>query len=572
MIDFIKKVLGDKASRDKKAISPIVIKVKEAYEEIKNLSNDALRAKTSEFKEKVASYISEEVKKSAALKQSIEDDHDMAMHEKEKIYDQIDKLSTLIYEKTQEILDKLLPEAFAVMKETARRFKDNPEVEVTANDWDRHLATVMDNVRVDGDKAYYKNQWMAGGNLITWDMVPYDVQLYGGVVLHQGKIAEMATGEGKTLVATLPVYLNTLPGKGVHVVTVNDYLAKRDSEWIGMLLMFHGLRVDCIDKHEPNTPERRNAYLSDVTYGTNNEFGFDYLRDNMTGDPEEMVQRDPYYSIVDEVDSVLIDDARTPLIISGPTPKGDKHEFDALKGDVEKLYNAQKNLVSHLISEARSILKNNPKGEELNKAGDLIFTAYHGLPKNHALIKLLSEEGNKALMQKRESFYLQEQAKNMHIIDDELYFVIDEKNNSSDLSEKGIDLLTKSYNDPNFFILPNIGERVAELESLNLDEKDLLQKKNEMITDYAIKSERVHTVTQLLKAYTLFEKDVEYVIMDNKIKIVDEQTGRIMEGRRYSDGLHQALEAKENVKIEAATQTYATVTLQNYGCIRNLPG
>ncbi|GMT45697.1 MAG: protein translocase subunit SecA [bacterium] len=564
MIGFIKKVIGDKASRDNKAISPIVSKVKEAYEEIKDLSNDELRAKTQEFKEKITSYISDDEKEMARLKQIVEGEHDIAMHEKENIYEQIDKLSTEIYNKTQEILDKLLPETFAVMKETARRFKDNPEVVVTANEWDRHAATVLDNVRVEGDKAYYKNQWMAGGNLITWDMVPYDVQLFGGVVLHQGKIAEMATGEGKTLVATLPVYLNALPGKGVHVVTVNDYLAKRDSEWIGMLLMFHGMRVDCIDKHEPNTAERRNAYLSEVTYGTNNEFGFDYLRDNMTGDPEEMVQREPYYSIVDEVDSVLIDDARTPLIISGPTPKGEKHEFDALKGDVEKLYNAQKNLVSHLISDARRILKNNPKPEDITKAGDLIFTAYHGLPKNHALIKLLSEEGNKALMQKRESFYLQEQAKNMHIIDDELYFVIDEKNNTSDLSEKGIDLLTESYNDPNFFILPNIGERVAELENQDLDEKDLLQKKNEMITDYSIKSERVHTVTQLLKAYTLFEKNVEYVIMDNKIKIVDEQTGRIMEGRRYSDGLHQALEAKENVKIEAATQTYATVTLQNY--------
>ena len=564
MIGFIKKVLGDKATRDDKAISPIVNKVKEAYNEIKNLSNDELRAKTQEFKEKIASYISDDENKMAGLKKRIADEHDMAMHEKEKIYDHIDKLSAEIYDKTQEILDKLLPEAFAVMKETARRFKDNPEVVVTANDWDRHLATVLDNVRIEEDKAYYKNQWMAGGNLITWDMVHYDVQLFGGIVLHQGKIAEMATGEGKTLVATLPVYLNALPGKGVHVVTVNDYLAKRDSEWIGMLLLFHGMRVDCIDKHEPNTAERRNAYLSEVTYGTNNEFGFDYLRDNMTGDPEEMVQREPYYSIVDEVDSVLIDDARTPLIISGPTPKGEKHEFDALKGDVEKLYNAQKNLVSHLISDARRILKNNPKSEDLTKAGDLIFTAYHGLPKNHALIKLLSEEGNKALMQKRESFYLQEQAKNMHIIDDQLYFVIDEKNNTSDLSEKGIDLLTESYNDPNFFILPNIGELVAELEKQDLDEKDLLQKKNEMIADYSIKSERVHTVTQLLKAYTLFEKNVEYVIMDNKIKIVDEQTGRIMEGRRYSDGLHQALEAKENVKVEAATQTYATVTLQNY--------
>jgi len=564
MIGFIKKVLGDKASRDRKAINPIVNKIKEAYEDVKNLSNDELRAKTQEFKQKIAAYIADDEKRLTALKQRIEDEHDMPMQEKEKVYESIDKLSSQIYDKTQEVLDELLPEAFAVMKETARRFKDNPEVEVTANDHDRYLATVMDNVRIEGNKAYYKNQWMAGGNLITWDMVHYDVQLFGGVVLHQGKIAEMATGEGKTLVATLPVYLNALSGKGVHVVTVNDYLAKRDSEWMGMLLEFHGMKVDCIDKHEPNTADRRNAYLADVTYGTNNEFGFDYLRDNMTGDPEEMVQREPNYSIVDEVDSVLIDDARTPLIISGPTPKGEKHEFDVLKGDVEKLYNAQKNLVSHLIAEARKILKSNPKGDELTKAGDLIFRAYRGLPKNHALIKLLSEEGNKALMQKRESFYLQEQAKNMHIIDDELYFVIDEKNNTADLTEKGIDLLTKSYNDPDFFILPNIGERIAELENMGLDEKDLMEKKNEMITEYSIKSERVHTVIQLLKAYTLFEKDVEYVIMDNKIKIVDEQTGRIMEGRRYSDGLHQAIEAKENVKVEAATQTYATVTLQNY--------
>ena len=564
MIGLIKRVLGDKASRDRKVINPIVDQVKEAYESIKNLSNDELRAKTQEFKQKIADYIAADEQKMASLKEKIEKEDEIPMHEKEKIYDQIDKLSTHIYEKTQEILDILLPEAFAVMKETTRRFKDNPEVEVTANEWDRHLATVMDNVTIKGDKAYYKNQWMAGGTLITWDMVPYDVQLFGGVVLHQGKIAEMATGEGKTLVAVLPSYLNALPGKGVHVVTVNDYLAKRDSEWMGMLLMFHGMKVDCIDKHEPNTEERRNAYLADVTYGTNNEFGFDYLRDNMTGDPAEMVQREPYYSIVDEVDSVLIDDARTPLIISGPTPAGEKHEFDKLKGDVEKLYNAQKNLVSHLISEARKILKSNPGSEELTKAGDLIFRAYHGLPKNHALIKLLSEEGNKALMQKRESFYLQEQGKNMHIIDDELYFVIDEKNNTADLTEKGIDLLTKSYNDPEFFILPNIGERIAELESMDLDEKDLLQKKNEMIADYAIKSERVHTVNQLLKAYTLFENNVEYIIVDNKVKIVDEQTGRIMEGRRYSDGLHQAIEAKENVKVEAATQTYATVTLQNY--------
>ena len=450
------------------------------------------------------------------------------------------------------------------MKETARRFKDNEEVEVTATEMDKHLASKMDNVNIRGNKAYYKNQWMAGGNMITWDMVHYDVQLFGGVVLHQGKIAEMATGEGKTLVSTLPVYLNALPGKGVHVVTVNEYLAKRDAEWMGMLYKFHGLKVECIDNYEPNSPERRQAYLADVTYGTNNEFGFDYLRDNMTSDPDEMVQREHYYSIVDEVDSVLIDDARTPLIISGPTPRGEEHEFDNLKGDVEKLFKAQKMLVSGLIAEAKKLLSGSPTNDQVKKAGELIFRAYRGLPKNKALIKLLSEEGNKALMQKTESFYLQEQAKNMHIIDDELYFVIDEKNNSADLTEKGIDLLTKSYDDPEFFIMPNIGEKINELENMELPEKEFLKKKTEMISEYSVKSERIHTVIQLLKAYSLFEKDIEYVVMDNKIKIVDEQTGRIMEGRRYSDGLHQALEAKENVKIEAATQTYATVTLQNY--------
>jgi len=563
MIGFIKRFLGDKETRDNKVIIPYVNKIKASYEHIKTLSNDELRAKTAEFKKRIAEYIAAEENEIAELTLQVEDDFEIDIDEKEKIYERLDQLKEQSYKKTQDILDQILPEAFAVMKETARRFKDNSEVEVTATDWDKELASKMDNVYIKGDKAYYKNQWMAGGNMITWDMVHYDVQLYGGVVLHQGKIAEMATGEGKTLVATLPVYLNALPGKGVHVVTVNNYLAKRDSEWMGMLFRFHGMTVDCIDNHEPNTEERRQAYLADVTYGTNNEYGFDYLRDNMTSDPSEIVQRDFIYSIVDEVDSVLIDDARTPLIISGPTPRGEEHEFDALKGDVEKLYNAQKNLVSGLLSEARKLLADT-SGDNTKKAGELIFRAYRGLPKNKALIKLLSEEGNKALMQKTESFYLQEQAKNMHLIDDELYFVIDEKNNTADLTEKGIDLLTKSYDDPDFFILPNIGEKIAELENQHLNEKEYLTRKSEMIADYAIKSERVHAVNQLLKAYTLFEKDVEYVIIDNKVKIVDEQTGRIMEGRRYSDGLHQAIEAKENVKIEAATQTYATVTLQNY--------
>ena len=469
------------------------------------------------------------------------------------------------YEKSQEILDQILPEAFAVMKETAKRFSENDVMEVTANDFDRELAAKLDSVNIKGNKVLYDNEWIAGGNMMKWDMVHYDVQLIGGAVLHQGKIAEMATGEGKTLVATLPVYLNALTGKGVHVVTVNDYLAKRDAEWMGMLFMFHGLQVDVIDRHQPNTQERRDAYLADVTYGTNNEFGFDYLRDNMTGNPEELVQRKHNYVIVDEVDSVLIDDARTPLIISGPTPKGDIQEFDELKSDVQKLYNAQKSLVSKILAESKSYLsKNRSKDDNLKKGGDQLFRAFRGLPKNKAIIKFLSEEGNKTLMQKTESFYLQEQAKNMHIIDDELFFVIDEKHNSVDLTEKGIDLLTTSYDDPTFFILPDIGAEITELEKSTLGEKQMLKKKSDMIKDYSVKSERVHTVSQLLKAYTMFEKDVEYVIMENKIKIVDEQTGRIMEGRRYSDGLHQAIEAKENVKVEAATQTYATITLQNY--------
>ncbi|MFA5419687.1 MAG: preprotein translocase subunit SecA, partial [Bacteroidales bacterium] len=444
------------------------------------------------------------------------------------------------------------------------RFKENAVVEVTANEMDGYLASKLDSVNIKDGKAYYNNQWLAGGNTITWDMVHYDVQLFGGTVLHHGKIAEMATGEGKTLVATLPVYLNALPGKGVHLVTVNDYLAKRDGEWMGMLYQFHGLKVDCIDYHQPNSAERRKAYLADITFGTNNEFGFDYLRDNMTGNPEEMVQRGHNYVIVDEVDSVLIDDARTPLIISGPTPKGDSQEFDALKADVQSLHSAQKVLVSGILAEIKNLLKDQSDNETVKRTGLLLLRAYHGLPKNTALIKLLSEEGNRQLMQKTESFFLQEQAKNMHVVDDELFFVIDEKHNSVDLTEKGIDLLTRSYADPEFFILPDIGSVVADLEKQNIPEKEKLEKKSELIKNYAIKSERVHTVTQLLKAYTLFEKDIEYVIIDNKIKIVDEQTGRIMEGRRYSDGLHQAIEAKENVKVEAATQTYATITLQNY--------
>ena len=564
MFNVLKKFLGDKATRDLKELNPILKQVQEAYKIIAQLSNDALRAKTAEFRERIAQNVTEEEKEIAQLKARISDDAQIDVNEKEEIYKRIDKINGSIYEKTEEELNKILPEAFAVMKETAKRFAENEQVVVTANERDGELAAEMENVNIQGDKAYYDNSWMAGGNKITWDMVHYDVQLIGGIVLHQGKISEMATGEGKTLVATLPVYLNAITGRGVHIVTVNDYLAKRDAEWMGMLYMFHGLKVDCIDKHQPNTAERRKAYMADITFGTNNEFGFDYLRDNMTGNPEELVQRPHNYVIVDEVDSVLIDDARTPLIISGPTPKGDNQEFDALKPDVLKLYNAQKSFVSSLLSEAKTLLKDRSNNDQVKKGSDLLFRAFRGLPKNKALIKFLSEEGNKTLLQKTESFYLQEQAKNMHVIDDELFFVIDEKNNSVDLTEKGIDLLSTSYDDSNFFILPDINMSISNLEKEGLAEKKFLEKKNEILKDYSIKSERVHTVHQLLKAYTMFEKDVEYVIMDNKIKIVDEQTGRIMEGRRYSDGLHQAIEAKENVKVEAATQTYATITLQNY--------
>lgn len=564
MLSFFKSFFGDKATRDLKAIKPLLDKTLAAYTQISKLNNDELRAKTFEFRKLIHDNIASEVAEIEALKLSIEQQPDQDASEKEKIYSQIDKLEKLQYDKTELMLTELLPEAFSVIKATATRFKENEWVEVSATDMDRDLAAVSDYVVIKGDKALYHNSWQAGGNTITWDMIHYDVQFIGGIVLHQGKIAEMATGEGKTLVATLPVYLNALAGKGVHIVTVNDYLAKRDSEWMGVLYQFLGLTVDCIDKHEPNSTARRKAYMADVTYGTNNEFGFDYLRDNMTGNPDELVQRKHHYAIVDEVDSVLIDDARTPLIISGPTPKGDNQEFDALKPDVTKLYNAQKTLVSSILAEAKKLLQSNAKDADTKRGGELLLRAYRGLPKNNALIKFLSEEGIRSLLQKTESFYMQEQNKNMHLIDDELFFVIDEKVNSVELTDRGIDLLTASYNDPEFFILPDVGASIADLERQQLADQQLLEKKGELIRNFTVKSERLHTVHQLLKAYTLFEKDVEYVIMENKIKIVDEQTGRIMEGRRYSDGLHQAIEAKENVKVEAATQTYATITLQNY--------
>ncbi len=563
MLSFFKKLFGDKSTRDLKAIQPLLQETIAAYTTISKLPVDQLRNKTNEFKAKIAAAIANEEAEIARLKQQIDEQFELEAGEKEKIYNQIDKLEKLQYDKTEEVLSEVLPEAFAVMKAASNLFKENEYIEVSATELDRNLAAYHDFIEIRDNKAYYSTSWVAGGNTIRWDMVHYDVQFIGGIVLHQGKISEMATGEGKTLVATLPVYLNALAGKGVHVVTVNDYLAKRDSEWMGVLYNFLGLTVDCIDKHEPNSTARRKAYLADITYGTNNEFGFDYLRDNMTGNPDELVQRKHHYAIVDEVDSVLIDDARTPLIISGPTPKGDHQEFDVLKPDVTKLYNAQKTLVSSILAEAKKLLQG-PKPADEKRGGDLLFRAYRGLPKNNALIKFLSEEGMRSLMQKTESFYLQEQAKNMHIIDDELFFVIDEKHNSVELTEKGIDLLTTSYNDPGFFILPDVGAEIAEIERQQLSDQEKLESKSDLIRNFSVKSERLHTVHQLLKAYTLFEKDVEYVIMENKIKIVDEQTGRIMEGRRYSDGLHQAIEAKENVKIEAATQTYATITLQNY--------
>ena len=569
MANFLSKLFGTKSQRDLKEVQPYLDAALKAYPAIQTLSNDELRAKTLEFKQRIQDEIREEEEELAALRGRIEAEYDMPIDEKEELYKRIEKLEKVSYDKTQEMLNKILPEAFAVVKETARRFAENSEVVVTANDHDRELAVRRDNVTIESgnpDTAHYKNQWMAGGNLITWDMVHYDVQLIGGVVLHSGKIAEMATGEGKTLVATLPVYLNALPGKGVHVVTVNDYLAKRDSEWMGLLYEFLGLTVDCIDKYEPNSDDRRRAYNADITYGTNNEFGFDYLRDNMSRNPEELVQRGHNYAIVDEVDSVLIDDARTPLIISGPTGKDDEdQEFDRFKPVIEKLYNAQRTLVTQVLADAKRELAEHPDPKPEEEASKLLLRAYRGLPKNKALIKFLSETGIKAILQRTENFYMQEQNKYMHIIDDDLYFTIDEKQRTVELTDKGMDYLTAMGEDRNFYQLPDIGSMIAELEHENLTPEEKAARKEKIYSDFAIQSDRVHTVDQLLKAYALFEKDVDYIVDENKqVKIVDEQTGRIMEGRRWSDGLHQAVEAKENAKVEAATQTYATITLQNY--------
>ncbi len=563
MLDFLTKsitnLFGNKSDRDIKVLNPIVEEINREFALLSSLSHDQLRAKTAEFKKRIADHISPEQAEIAELKKKAEEPG-TDIEQKELEYEKVDQIEKKVTEKIQEFLNELLPEAFAVMKETARRFKENTTITVTATDRDHALSAIRKNVEINETQALWHNTWEAAGTEITWDMLHYDVQLIGGIVLHQGKISEMATGEGKTLVATLPLYLNALPGRGVHVVTVNNYLAKRDAEWNGALFEFHGLTVDCLDKHEPGTDERKAAYNADITYGTNNEFGFDYLRDNMTRTPDDLVQRKYNYAIVDEVDSVLIDDARTPLIISGPTPKGDNHLFHELKPKVEKLVNAQRTYVNTILADAKKLV-----GEKNEKdAGLPLLRAHRGLPKNKALIKFLSELGVKALLQKTESHYMQDQSKEMHKVDAELFFVIDEKNNTIELTEKGIELISSSADDQKFFILPDIGSEMVELEKSALGDEEKLVKKDELLRDYAIKAERIHSMNQLLKSYTLFEKDVEYVVMEGKIKIVDEQTGRILEGRRYSDGLHQAIESKENVKIEASTQTYATVTLQNY--------
>jgi len=569
-LEVITKLFGNKAQKDMRAIQPIVDKIKAQYEVIDALSNDELRARSWALMDKLQEAVADKKSQISNLKSQIET---TPIEKREKIYNEVDKLEKEIKETYEQVLNEILPEAYAIVKSTARRFAQSETVEVTATQMDRDLAADprFDFVEIkeptaNGQEpiAVYKNHWMAGGNEITWDMIHYDVQLFGGVVLHQGKIAEMATGEGKTLVATLPVYLNALTHEGVHVVTVNDYLAKRDSEWNGPIYMFLGLTVDCIDKHKPNSDERRKAYACDITFGTNNEFGFDYLRDNMATSPLDLVQRGHNYAIVDEVDSVLIDDARTPLIISGPIPRGEDQMFDEYKERVAALVRQQTTLTTNLLVEAKKKMPS--EDEKEREAGELaLFRAFKGLPKSKALIKYLSEPGVKVRLQKTEEFYLQENEKNMHIATDELYFVIDEKNKSIELTDKGIDALTGTTDDPNFFVLPDVGSEVAELENTpDLTAEEKQQKKDDILTNYSIKSERVHTVHQLLKAYTLFEKDVDYIIDNGEVKIVDEQTGRIMEGRRWSDGLHQAVEAKENVKVEGATQTFATITLQNY--------
>ncbi|WP_445722015.1 preprotein translocase subunit SecA [Flavobacterium sp.] len=554
---ILKAFVGDKSQKDVKAVQPLVNKIKTFETALISLSHDQLRAKTIEFKEKIKTARLEKDTKIAELKDTADKTTDIDA--REDIYLEIDTLENEAYEISEKVLNDILPEAFAVLKETARRFKENTTVTVTATPKDRELSATKPYITIEGDNSSWANSWDAAGKAITWDMIHYDVQLIGGIVLHQGKIAEMQTGEGKTLVATLPMYLNALTGNGVHLVTVNDYLARRDSTWKAPLFEFHGLTVDCIDNHQPNTPARRKAYNSDITYGTNNEFGFDYLRDNMAHSPEDLVQRKHNYAIVDEVDSVLVDDARTPLIISGPVPQGDRHEFNELKPKVDNLVNLQRKLATDCLTEAKKLIKEG----NTKDGGFYLLRSYRAIPKNKALIKFLSEEGIKQLLQKTENSYMQDNNREMPKIDEALYFVIEEKNNQVELTDNGIQFLSKDT-DEHFFVLPDIGTGIAKIEKLNLPAEEEAEKREELYKDFSIKSERIHTLTQLLKAYTLFEKDTEYVIMENKVMIVDEQTGRIMDGRRYSDGLHQAIEAKENVKIEAATQTFATVTLQNY--------
>ena len=559
--ELIGKLFGNKNTRDMREIQPWVEKIKKAYPAIERLSNDELRAKTQELKERIKQSAVAENAKIVELKAKVEQTE---IEEREQLFNEIDKLEVAVLDKYEVALDEVLPEAFAIVKETARRFSENGEVVVTATDFDRNLAATKDFVRIEGDKAIFTNHWEAGGNETIWNMVHYDVQLFGGVVLHKGKIAEMATGEGKTLVATLPVFLNALTGNGVHVVTVNDYLAKRDSEWMGPLYMFHGLSVDCIDKHQPNSEARRQAYLADITFGTNNEFGFDYLRDNMASSPADLVQRRHNYAIVDEVDSVLIDDARTPLIISGPVPKKGDQLFEELRPFVERLVDAQKRLATQLLAEAKRLIYSENQAEV--EAGFLaLYRSHKALPKNKPLIKFLSEPGIKTGMLKTEAIYIEQNNRRMPEAIEPLYFVIDEKINSVDLTDKGIELITGNASDPTLFVLPDIAAELSALEGSGLTGDEMLMKKDELFTNYAVKSERVHTINQLLKAYTMFEKNTEYIVTEaGEVKIVDEQTGRIMEGRRYSDGLHQAIEAKERVKVEAASQTFATITLQNY--------
>ena len=561
MLKFIAKIFGTKSEKDIKLVMPLVEETKREGQKLLSISNDDLRKKTSEIQKDINTALKPIDDRISALHKKIADQPNLDLNEKESVFAQIDALELDRNKELEKTLLIVLPRAFAIVRETARRFKENEYLEVTAQDYDIQFSVKNENIKVVGDKAHWHNKWMAAGNLITWDMVHYDVQIIGGIVLHEGKISEMATGEGKTLVATFPTFLNALAKRGVHIVTVNNYLAVRDSEWMAPLFQFHGLTIDCIDKHEPNSLERRNAYRADVTYGTNNEFGFDYLRDNMARDPEELVQRGHHYAMVDEVDSVLVDEARTPLIISGPIPRGDEHEFYDLKPRIFKVVEAQKKLVNQYLNDAKKLL-----ADGMDKDGGLsLFRAHRAMPKYKPLIKLLSEMGMKNVLQKTENHYLQDNKKMMPEADEPLFFVIDEKDNSVDLTEKGIDLITGAGEDPKFFIMPEIGTELNKIEKdPGLASEERFHKKENLIREYSTKSQRIHSVNQLLKAYTLFEKDTEYIIVDGKVKIVDEQTGRVLDGRRYSDGLHQAIEAKENVKVEDATQTYATITLQNY--------